>query len=541
MTQPSPAGTVLIVGAGPTGLTAASLLGSMGVPVLLVECNATTSDDAKAISLDDESLRTLQSAGVDQAVYPIIMPGTGTRYFGRDGRPLFHARGGTAFRHGHPFKNSFAQPDLERVLREELNRWPNVQVRFGTRLTALEQSDDSVRVDLDSDTGVERLDVGWVLGCDGGRSTIRELCSIPMNGDSFPDVWLVADTLDDPHDQRYGMHHGDPARPHVIVAGRDGRCRYEFLLQQGECEPGIQPPFALIRRLLAPYRDITEEQVERAVSYRFHALLADRLRDGRCFLLGDAAHMMPPFAGQGLNSGIRDAANLCWKIAEVAAGRAGDALLDTYEIERRPHARATIDLSVRLGRIVMTTSRCQAWLRDQLVRAAMRTGWGREYLTEMRYRPRLRLRTGAVVYRDVHRQPLVGTLLPQPRVLQGDDHRTGRLDDVLGQGWSLLGIGVDAPAWEQAGQAGLPASTYVEVMLDDRVPRSRGGRMAVADADGRLEALFSGLAGRFVLLRPDRIVAAVFRPADIERVGAEIRQYRGIGAAAGSSGRTHVA
>ncbi|SPF02803.1 bifunctional 3-(3-hydroxy-phenyl)propionate/3-hydroxycinnamic acid hydroxylase [Streptomyces sp. MA5143a] len=521
--------SVLVVGAGPTGLTAAHLLGSRGIRVLLVERNATTSDAAKAISLDDESLRTLQSAGgLDEAVYPILVPGTGTKYFGIGGRTLFHARGTGDQRHGHPFKNPFAQPDLERVLREQLCRLPCVDVRFDTRLTALvTQNPDRVSVSLRTggeDGPVEELDVSYVLGCDGGRSTVRDLLDIPMRGRTFPDVWLVADTLQDPHDQRYGMHHGDPDRPVVIVPGRDGRCRYEFRLKPGECDAGAHPPFALVRELLEPYREITPEQVERAVAYSFHALLADRLRDGRCFLLGDAAHMMPPFAGQGLNSGVRDAANLCWKIAEVLAGRADDALLDTYDSERRPQARAVIDLSVRLGRIVMTTSRPRALLRDLLVRTAMRTPPGRRYLTEMRYRPDTRVRAGAVVRTEGPGRELVGTMLPQPRVLREQDHRLTRLDDVLGAGWSLLGIGVTDADWSAVGRTGIPDATAVDVFLDDRAPRDRAGRVGIADADGRLDALLTRLTGSFVLVRPDRLVAAVFTPDRAGLVGTELRR-----------------
>ncbi|MDH6219612.1 bifunctional 3-(3-hydroxy-phenyl)propionate/3-hydroxycinnamic acid hydroxylase [Streptomyces pseudovenezuelae] len=541
MTAPPPASqprsrshhrpAVLVVGAGPTGLTAAHLLGSRGVRVLLVERNATTSDAAKAISLDDESLRTLQSAGLDEAVYPIIVPGTGTRYFGIDGRPLVHARGTGDQRYGHPFKNSFAQPDLERVLCEQLRCLPDVDVRFDTRLTNLSHHSDRVRVTLRSggeDGPVEELDVAYVLGCDGGRSTVRDLLSIPMQGRSFPDVWLVVDTLGDGHDQRYGMHHGDPERPVVIVPGQDGRCRYEFRLKPGECEAGSPPPFELVRQLLLPYREITPEQVERAVAYSFHALLADRLRDGRCFLLGDAAHMMPPFAGQGLNSGVRDAANLCWKIEEVLAGRAGDALLDTYDTERRPHARAVIDLSVRLGRIVMTTSSPRARLRDLLVRTAMRTPPGRRYLTEMRYRPDTRVRSGAVVRLDSPHQSLVGRPLPQPRVLRAPRHEVTRLDDALGRGWSLLGIGVTEADWATAtARPGLPDATHVDVCLDDRAPQDHAGRTGIADADGRLDALFARLAGHFVLVRPDRLVAAVFTPGRAGRAAAELRRATG--------------
>lgn len=539
MTPPSPAQqpgspvtpTVLVVGAGPTGLTAAHLLGSRGIPVLLVERNATTSDAAKAISLDDESLRTLQSAGLDEAVYPIIVPGTGTRYFGADGRPLVHARGTGDQKYGHPFKNPFAQPDFERVLCEQLDRLPHVDVRFGTQLTKLQQHPDRVRITLQTggdDGPATELDVSYVLGCDGGRSTVRDMLSIPMQGRSFPDVWLVVDTLEDSHDQRYGMHHGAPERPVVIVPGRNGRCRYEFRLMPGECKAGEPPPFPLVRQLLQPYREIAPEQVERAVAYSFHALLADRLRDGRCFLLGDAAHMMPPFAGQGLNSGLRDAANLCWKIAEVLADRAGDALLDTYDTERRPHAKAVIGLSVLLGRIVMTTSRSRARLRDLLVRTAMCTPPGRRYLTEMRYRPDTRVRAGAVVRPEGRHRSLVGTLLPQPRVLRAPRHEIIRLDDVLGCGWSLLGIAVSEADWTAVTTGtGLPDATWVDVRLNDRAPLDHAGRVGVADADGRLDALFADVAGHFVLVRPDRLVAALFTADRVGQVAADLRRSTG--------------
>ncbi|QFQ94944.1 NAD(P)-binding protein [Streptomyces phaeolivaceus] len=526
---PAPARpAVLIVGAGPVGLTAAHLLGARGVRVLLVERNATTSDDAKAISLDDESLRTLQSADLATAVYPIIVPGTGTKYFGVGGRPLVHARGTGDRRFGHPFKNPFAQPDLERVLRAELVRHPHVEARFGTTLTGLTPLPHGVRATLHGGAGrpAEEVTADYVLGCDGGRSTVRRLLSVPMRGRSFPDdVWLVLDTLGDPHRERYGMHLGDPARPTVIVPGRDGRCRYEFLLRPDEGAAGREPPFELVSSLLRPHRAITPDQVERAVAYSFHALLAERLRVGRCFLLGDAAHMMPPFAGQGLNSGVRDAANLCWKLAEVVAGRAGDALLDTYDMERRPHAQAVIDLSVRLGRTVMTTSRPRAHLRDLLVRTALLTRPGSRYLTEMRYRPDTRIRSGAVVRPEGRAHPLLGAPLPQPRVLHGPDYRLTPLDDVLGTGWSLLGVGLAEADWTTAGRAGLPDATEVDVVIGDRALDGTGHRAGITDADGGLRAILRDLAGRFVLVRPDRLVAAVFPPGRAVRVARELRRF----------------
>lgn len=513
---------VLVVGGGPVGLTAAHLLGTFGIRVVLVERNATTSDEAKAISLDDESLRTLQLCGLAPEVSPVVVPGTGTRYYGANGRVLVHARGTTPFQFGHGFKNQFAQPELERVLLRCLTKREEVTVRFGTELLGLRQDDTGVEAEVRADGREERIRARYVLACDGGRSTVRQLTGITMTGTSFTDVWLVVDTLEDPHDERFGMHHADPRRPHVVVPGRDGRCRYEFLLRPGEGEPGEPPPYELIRRLLAPYREIKPHQIERSVNYRFHGVVADRWRSGRAFLLGDAAHMMPPFAGQGLNSGIRDAANLCWKIALAVRDRADDAMLDTYEPERRPHAEAVVRLSCTLRSVVMTTSRTRAAVRDALVRAAVRTPWGRRYLEGMRYRPSPRLRQGFLAG-PPHAEdaPLLGKALEQPRVLLPDGRTTGPLDEVLGTGFVLLGVNVTAGDWETVRDsplAGLDA-TEIDVLLGDRLPRPDGPRQAVADSDGRLERLLARYPGRFLLLRPDRYVCAVLRPEQAPEVG----------------------
>ncbi|MEU8798564.1 bifunctional 3-(3-hydroxy-phenyl)propionate/3-hydroxycinnamic acid hydroxylase [Spirillospora sp. NPDC048819] len=516
---------VLVVGAGPVGLTAANLLAARGVPVVLIERNATTSDEAKAISLDDESLRTLQSAGLAETVLEIVVPGTGTRYFDRKGRPLFHARGPEPYRLGYPFKNQFAQPELERALLSALRAHPGVQTAFGTELVDASEAEDGVLTTLrDVETGETReVAAAWLLACDGGRSTLRELRKIDMTGTSHTDVWLVADTLGDTHDQRYGMHHGRPERPTVIIPGRDGRCRYEFRLRPGEGAGGTRPDFELIQRLIAPYRTIGPEQVERCTNYTFNAVVADRWRDGRCILLGDAAHMMPPFAGQGLNSGFRDAANLAWKIAEVWHGRASQTLLDTYEAERRPHATALVAFSERLGRIVMTTSPGRALLRDGLVRAMLRTARGRRYLTEMRFRPRAVHEAGLVVRTGRDGEELAGRLLPQPLALVPPGLRPRRLDEVLGEGFALLGVDVPEKAWRALPQVW--PFRRIDVALGERLPRPAEGRQAIADADGRLEAALAPARGRFLLIKPDRYIAAVFSADAHQQVADELARH----------------
>jgi len=530
---------VLVVGGGPAGLTVASLLGTYGLRVALVEKNQGTSNEAKAISLDDESLRALQVAGLDKAVYPIIVPGTGTRYYDSHGKPLFHARGPDVRRHGHPFKNPFAQPDLERALFTGLADIDNVDMYFATELIEFTQSQDAVAATARTDDGeTTTVTAQFMLGCDGGRSTVREQLGIDMSGRSFPELWLVADTLEDTHDERYGMHVGDPDRPHVIVAGLNGRCRYEFKLKPGEAAAGNDPPFELVQRLVGKYRSLAPDQLERSVVYGFHAIIANAFRDGRCFLLGDAAHMMPPFAGQGLNSGVRDAMNLAWKVAAVVNGRANDRLLDTYEVERRPHVQATIDLSVRLGEVVMTSSRSRARVRDFAVRTALRLPRTRQYLTEMRYRPKAQFTDGFLAPAPkAAAEAVVGTAVPQTQILDGSTNTVNRLDDLLGTGGALIGVSVDDTAWEQVDKAlaglgelggtGITAlfGTRIALALDDRSPRTAKDRIAIADVDGALEQHLSSARGHFILVRPDRVVAAAFRPAGTAEAARALTAY----------------
>ncbi|MGH3633171.1 MAG: bifunctional 3-(3-hydroxy-phenyl)propionate/3-hydroxycinnamic acid hydroxylase [Mycobacterium sp.] len=500
---------VAVCGAGPVGLTAAALLASRGVGVVVLEQHGSTSDEPKAISIDDEALRVFQQAGVVESVLPIVVPGIGTRYYDSDGSPLFHARGAWPFRLGYPFKNPFAQPDLERVLVEALRMRPGVELLFGTQVIAFDQTEDRVRVHARHGGGPLSVDAKYVFGCDGGRSPTRLLQGGTMTGRSHEEVWLVVDTIADTHTERFAMHHGDPRRPHVVVPGLDGRCRYEFRLFDGEGVPEVAPSFELIHRLVAPFRPVSRDHIVRAINYRFNAVVADKWMIGRSFLLGDAAHMMPPFAGQGLNSGIRDAANLSWKVADVIDGRLEPSVLSTYESERRPHALATVRLSERLGRVVMTTSERLAQRRDAFVRRAVATAEGRAYFEEMRYRPVQHFASGLVIAADS--PDLVGVAIGQPLAFDTVSHRVDRLDDILGHGWVLLGVNVGEMDWPGTETVcnSLGAATAVVTTSDD-LPRT--DRRVLIDVDGGLSREFSDHAGRFVLLRPDKFVAAAWFP-----------------------------
>jgi 3-(3-hydroxy-phenyl)propionate hydroxylase len=520
--------SALVVGAGPVGLTAGCLLSAYGRDVLVVERNPTTSHEPKAISLDDESMRTLKLAHVGDALDRIVAPGTGTQYHDARGRKLFRAVSPQPLRFGHPFKNPFAQPELEAVLRAELEGREGVELRMQTELTGLLRTEGGMVAELrDTRTGASSSVAStFVIACDGGRSTVRQLLEIEMRGRSYDQPWLVVDVKDDRHRERFGLHFGIPSRPTVIIPGITGRCRYEFRLMPGEGEPGQDPDFVLIARLISPYRSIAPDQIERAVVYSFNAVVADRWRDRFAFLAGDAAHMMPPFAGQGLNSGIRDAANLCWKIDGVLSGSLDESVLNTYEQERRRNVEATVRLSERLGTTAFTTNPRRARLRDVIVRAILAVRPGRRWLEEMRYRPSTQLMTGLLISGDDHDR--VGSLLEQPVVFDVGAHRAAPLDQVLGRGWSLLGVDTDEAGW--AATLATPLvdlrPRLVSVGLDDISPPLVPGRSSVADYDGRLQSVFGSSRGRFLLVRPDRVIAAEFAAGRTAAVAAAVATWQ---------------
>jgi len=269
--------------------------------------------------------------------------------------------------------------------------------------------------------------------------------------------------------------------------------------------------------------------------YKANALSLERYRHGRVLFAGDAAHLVPIFGVRGANSGIDDADNLAWKLIEVLQGRAGAELLQTYDRERRPHSEAMIRLSVRLGSIVMTTSRARAATRGLAVAVANRFGWSRRYLAEMRFRPQPSALPGfALAGAPATTSRIAGRVLSQPTVLRADGSRA-LLDDVLGTGFSLLGADV-RPALA-GGIWDVLRPRPVTVWLDDRAPARDGDWEAVADLDGMLAGSLRPERGRLVLVRPDRCAAAVFEPRAAESVGARLATM--LGGPAVSPGERH--
>lgn len=350
---------VVIVGRGPVGATLANLLGLCGVRTLVLEREARTYHLPRAVHFDDECMRVFQTLGLADAILPHVILSPGMLFLDASGRMLLDwSRPQTLTPMGWNLSYRFHQPDLEDVLIGGLARWPHVTLRNRCDVFALDQDEDGVRVRYEDLSSGKLMEVraGYVVGCDGARSLVRRFIGSGMADLGFHERWLVIDVLlkrerDDLGD--YSLQHCDPRRPATYVRGTGRRRRWEITVLPDEDSQEIAQP-AKVWELLSRWITPDDAEIERASVYTFHSVIAQQWRNGRLLLAGDSAHQTPPFLGQGMCAGIRDAANLAWKLDAVIRGAAGSGVLDTYQSERLPHVREFIELAIRLGGVINT-------------------------------------------------------------------------------------------------------------------------------------------------------------------------------------------
>ena len=435
--------SVVICGAGPAGLVLAHLLGMEGIDVILIEKLSSTVEEPRAIAIDGESLRTLQKIGLYEGFEAELLSGIAADYINGEGETLFHAGNPTARPYGFAMVNSFDQPALDKYLAQNLKHRKPVQARFNHTLEDFEQGHNGVHVSC-TDAGGEQLLIRaeFLVGCDGGRSTVRSLLNIPMTGESNPQPWLVVDTRDsylkNTLDCRF---YCDPQRPGMTIRKRHGERRWEWMLMPGEERESLLEDDK-IREILAPHTAADQVDIYRKRVYDFHAIIAERWRDGRVFLAGDAAHMTPPFAGQGLNSGFRDVANLSWKLTAVLQGQASAKILDSYELERKEHAWALIETALELGRQIQPIDRQQAVERDAFFAELNKDSAAIKAFEDEMFNAILDRSVGNGLVVDGG--AVAGRLLIQP-LLKANAGTAVLLDECLGSGFSIIGYGC-APA-----------------------------------------------------------------------------------------------
>ena len=491
---------VAIVGGGPVGITLAHLLGRRGLTVAVFERESAIYPLPRAIHFDGEVMRVFETAGLRAEVEAISRPGLkGMHFVNAEGRTML-IRGGTAALgpHGCASNHYFHQPDLEAVLRDGLKRLPSVQLLTQHEVQTVDSLPGggatltvrALAVDLP-----QHWQARWVVGCDGARSLVRRSMGSPMTDLGLKQPWLVFDVrLKAPLDSLpdHTVQLCDPRRPMTLCNVTGNRRRWEIMLLPGDDPAELVKP-ETIWKLIARWIRPEQADIERAVIYTFHSVIAQGWRQGPLLLAGDAAHQTPPFLGQGLCAGVRDAANLAWKIDAIACGRASDDLLDSYEAERSPHVHAFIDLAVRLGAIIQTTDPQAARERD----ARFASGAPETFSF-----PSPRLGPGLWSGESAP----VAQVFPQP--LMGDGRR---LDAAIGERWALL-----------------TADPQPERRLTPEMMRWLDGQdVAVQAATGQeLTGWLRDHAAAAVLLRPDRYIAALV--PDLAALGRLLTQLPGL-------------
>lgn len=493
---------VVIVGYGPVGAAVACLLGRYGVDTIIVDKSETMVVQPRAIALDNEALRILQLVGLADDAFPrLAIPCVKMHspFLGQFGE--ISTAGAVD---GHPKLVTFAQPDLEAALRRRVETLPTVRVLTGREVVAIEETDESVSTVLHDAAGLEtRIRGAYLVGADGASSFVREAIGQAFTGRTYAEDWLIIDALDPPSPIDHVEFLCDPKRPIAHMPAPGGRERWEFMLRRGETRETMESD-AKVAELVSPWLTPDQLKIERRAVYRFHARCCEAFGRGRILLAGDAAHVTPPFIGQGLVAGLRDAANLAWKLDAVLQGQAAPQILISYDAERRPHAREMIGLAKLMGGLVMPPNALRARVVHALMRGARALPILRGFTDELGVKPQNRFRKGLFVKGRAAGRLIRGAQIPQVR-LRGGDGLLLRSDEALGASFCLVGFGVD------------PASRLSP--QERRTWTARGYRLVqighagqpcprpdlFEDVDG---ALIPGVAsvGWVAVVRPDRVI-----------------------------------
>jgi len=496
---------VAIIGFGPSGVVAANALGARGVSAIAFERDSDVYSRARAVTVNDWTMRIFQQLGLDAEIKKDMDPTVALRWVTYDGTELLRLPFPPS-NLGHETSYAIYQPAMERSLREGAGRFGDkIQVRYGNEVIGVTQDDDGVTVtsrDLSSGATTTTR-ARYALACHGGNATTREMLGVNLVGDTIDVRWIV---VDGKVKRWWPNRHiltfwSDRERPVVDIAlGRDNH-RWEIPLRTGETDATFDTEdkvWPLLESIGVSRDDV---DIHGYAFYSHHVRYAEQWRMGKVILLGDAAHLMPPWAGSGMQSGIRDAFNISWKLAGVLDGALPESILDSYEAERRPNVEFYTNVAIQLGRIIKQelTSEEQAELgREQESGELPPLLWPPTYPAG--WFTGVRAPTGFP-------EGVVGRMIPQPRAANVNG-LIGLLDDLLGDGFVVLGDNVDPASVltaEQKAAWGALGAKYVAVRAADQTTE---GPDEIVDVDGTLIAWLREHGARVVAVRPDRFVAA---------------------------------
>ena len=470
---------VAIIGLGPVGSTLANILGQYGVKTVALDRQNAADHLPRAVMFDDEIMRIFQSLRLSEKMQEIAEVGGGARFIDADGTTLAHWSRPQVVSSNNWYVNyRFHQPDLEKVLRDGFKRYEQVTEFWGCDVTELTQNNEDVTLSYcETSTGTDKsLRAAYVVGCDGARSFTRTCINPKIEDLGFHEPWLVIDLLmknSQENESRESFHFCEPERSGTFVFLGSKRKRWELRLNPDDnpgeiCKPEFIWP--LLERWISP----AEAELERATVYTFHSIISEQWRNGRLLIAGDAAHQMPPFMGQGMGAGIRDAVNLGWKLLAVLKQGKPETLLDTYQIERKPHVKEYIDLTIQMGQMINRTASAI------VLGNATNPEDGPQTLGQLKPTLGPGLAAGS--------SPLIGSLFPQPKLQSGS-----LLDDEIGNGFALI----------------TSMSFQSETTKKDAEKFINLGINIISNATEELESWFKSHSVGAALIRPDRYILGV--------------------------------
>ncbi|MFE5678072.1 bifunctional 3-(3-hydroxy-phenyl)propionate/3-hydroxycinnamic acid hydroxylase [Streptomyces erythrochromogenes] len=503
--SPDGAADVLIVGYGPVGQLLALLMADRGRTVTVVERWPQAYPMPRAVAFDGEGARTLTAAGIGGLIGRIGEPSGEYLWQNADGQRLLHIDGSERRLAGWPESTSMYQPLLEEELEARGARLDRITVHRGHEVVAISEGPESADVTAVGPDGTQRVfTASWVVGCDGANSFVRGRIGTPISDLGFSHDWLVCDVVH--HDGRRftpnNLQICDPARPRTSVSAGPGNRRYEFMRIDGETIDGLNTEESCWRLLELFDVDRENSTLRRHHVYSFKAGSAEQWHKGRLVLAGDAAHIMPPFAGQGMSSGFRDAGGLAWRLDALLEGRAGTEVLDDYQEERRTHVKHAITMSVNLGRIICQTDPQAAADRDLVMKAAAERAAAAGQPAQQR--SPLQPLTKGFLRRAANGRPArpAGALSPQATVARGE--HTALFDSVVGLGFVLLTSQDPAVLLDEEHRAFLAdLGAHVVQVLPAGTDPQLAGESAVVDVEGVYGSLLAEAGADAVLIRPD--------------------------------------
>lgn len=492
---------VAIVGFGPTGAIAAGLLGKRGIRTFVCDKLHDVYDKPRAIALDHEISRVFQHMGVGKSIKPFLEPFTDSVYYGVDGQVIKRMSTVAApYPLAHTPSVVFTQPPVEKILREYANSHASVTVELGLTLIELTQDAEHATLTLQHDDGqTTHVQANYVIGCDGASSSVRTHVGIELEDLGFDEPWLVVDVMVNERGLRKlpstSVQYCNPERPATFVIGPGNHRRWEISINPGEDPKEVATPEGAWR-LLAPWLTKEDGTLWRQASYRFHALVASEWRKGRVFVAGDSAHQQPPFLGQGMCQGVRDAVNLCWRLDAVLNDGAAETLLDSYGVERKSHVTELTTRIKNIGKIITERDVVKARARDAKLLAEC--GGVVKPMPRQDVQPAL---TVGLLGTVAH--PAKGTIFPQPLLKQANGEEI-RMDEVYPAGWKVV-LDTSASADFMA------ASTHHHLKS---LPVLQLGSAAFSESEGVLAKWFETHAVKAVIVRPDHYIFGVCATAE---------------------------